>query len=212
MHLQRFVTGPFQENTFVIHEGTDAVLIDPGCATTTERRRVLDYIKGNTLEIQHILLTHGHIDHILDLKFFCDHFEMGYEMQVEDLPMITEAERIAQKYEMRIAVPDPPLRFLTTSDTIQLGAATWQIRHTPGHSPGSVCFWDDKNGFLVAGDVLFAGSVGRTDLWKGSMQVLTNSIRTQLYTLPPETIVYCGHGRETTIGAEISTNPFVQGL
>ncbi|MBN8590034.1 MAG: MBL fold metallo-hydrolase [Rhodothermia bacterium] len=212
MRIQKFVTGPFQENTYVVDANNEGVLIDPGCASNTERRRVLDYITSRRLQIKHILLTHGHIDHILDLKFFCDHFEMGYQMHTEDLPMIVEAERIAKKYELTIDPPDMPTGFLTEHNTITFGSAQWEIRHTPGHSPGSICFYDAANGFVVAGDVLFAQSVGRTDLWKGAMSVLEQSIRTQLYTLPIETVVYCGHGRETTIGAEIKSNPFVRGV
>jgi hydroxyacylglutathione hydrolase len=108
--------------------------------------------------------------------------------------------------------PPEPDATLADGQTIRFGNAIWEVFHTPGHSPGHVCFYDRANGFVIAGDVLFQGSVGRTDLWGGSMDVLVDSIRTRLFTLPDETTVYPGHGPPTTIGEERRTNPFVGGV
>lgn len=212
MTLKRFVCGPFEENTYVAHDGQEAVLIDPGCFNAAERQKILSYLQAHKLTVTQILLTHGHIDHILDLKYFCDHFKLGYAMHVYDLMLIQTADRTARMYGMRIDPPEEPTRLLTEADTITFGETTWTIRHTPGHSPGSVVFYDAAHQLVMSGDVLFAGSIGRTDLWEGSYEDLEASIQHQLYTLPDETVVWSGHGRETTIGTEKQTNPFIRSV
>lgn len=210
MIVHRFVCGPFEENTYIAHENGEAVLIDPGCFNPAERKRITDYISAHKLTMKRLLLTHGHIDHVLDLKFFAAHLGLAYEMHAEDAPLIEQAERTARAYGMRMEAPEPPTHFLDETNTVAFGKANWQIFHTPGHSPGSICFYDATNGFVIGGDVLFAGSVGRTDLWQGSMDTLLHSIETKLMALPDETVVYSGHGRETTIGRERLYNPFLK--
>jgi glyoxylase-like metal-dependent hydrolase (beta-lactamase superfamily II) len=210
MIVQRFVCNAFQENTYICHENGEAVLIDPGASSPNEFKRIWDYLATHALSIRHILLTHGHIDHIIGLKAFCERYELGYQMHEADEPLVEAVERTAQKYGMSVDKPDAPMAYLDENDAISFGNTTWQIFHTPGHSPGSICFYDAKNGFVISGDVLFARSIGRTDLWQGSTEVLMHSIETKLLPLPDNTVVWSGHGRETTILAEKQMNPFLR--
>jgi glyoxylase-like metal-dependent hydrolase (beta-lactamase superfamily II) len=209
MTVKSFVVSPFAENCYVCHDAGEAVLIDPGTATEAERSAVLDYITRNGLTVRHLLLTHAHIDHILGCAFFAREFGMKWKLHEADLPLLESAELQARMFGVELERPPTPDASLGEGQTIRFGTATWQILHTPGHSPGSVSFYDEANGFVIGGDVLFQGSIGRTDLWGGSMPTLLNAIQRKLMPLPDDTVVYSGHGPETTIGAERRTNPFL---
>lgn len=209
MHVQSFTVNPFQQNTYVCHANGEGILIDAGSFTPEERNKILAYIKNEQIQIVRLILTHGHIDHFLDCDFFATHFGLEWEMHPADLPMIEHARSTAMRYGLEITQPPTP-KALTASDLITFGNCEWQIFHCPGHSPGSLCFYDAQNGFVIGGDVLFAGSIGRTDLWQGDMNTLLQSIQTHLLTLPDETKVYSGHGSPTTIGKEKATNPFLR--
>ncbi len=211
MTVKPFVVSPFAENCYVCHDAGEAVLIDPGTATDAERQTVLDYVARNGLVVRHLLLTHAHLDHILGCAFFARQFGMKWQLHEDDLPLLDAAELQAQMFRVELEKPPTPETSLAEGETIAFGNATWQILHTPGHSPGSVSFYDEANGFVIGGDVLFRGSIGRTDLWGGSMPVLLNAIQAKLMPLPDETVVYSGHGPETTIGHERRTNPFIAG-
>lgn len=211
MTIKPFVVSPFAENCYVCHDAGEAVLIDPGTATEAERRTVLDYVTRNGLTVRHLLLTHAHLDHILGCAFFARHFGMTWQLHEADLPLLEAAELQAQMFGVELEKPPVPEPSLEEGGTIAFGEATWQILHTPGHSPGSVSFLDAANGFVIGGDVLFRGSIGRTDLWGGSMPTLLNAIQAKLMPLPDETVVYSGHGPETTVGHERRTNPFLAG-
>ena len=209
MTVKPFVVSPFAENCYVCHDAGDAVLIDPGTATEAEKQTVLDYITRNGLTVRHLLLTHAHIDHILGCAFFARQFGMTWKLHVADLPLLDGAELQARMFGVELERPPTPDASLEEGEQIQFGNATWQILHTPGHSPGSVSFYDAANGFVVSGDALFRGSIGRTDLWQGSMPTLLNAIQSELMTLPDDTVVYSGHGPSTTVGYERRTNPFL---
>lgn len=211
MTVKPFVVSPFAENCYVCHDAGEAVLIDPGTTAETERRAVLDYLTRNGLRVRHLLLTHAHIDHIFGCAFFARAFGMRWELHEADLPLLDNAELQARMFGVELERPPTPATSLVEGGAIRFGRATWQVLHTPGHSPGSVSFYDEANGFVIGGDVLFRGSIGRTDLWGGSMEVLLDSIRTKLLPLPDETVVYSGHGPSTTIGAERAANPFLLG-
>lgn len=211
MTVKPFVVSPFAENCYVCHDAGEAVLIDPGTATESERRTVLDYITRNDLRVRHLLLTHAHIDHIFGCAFFAREFGMKWKLHEADLPLLDNAELQARMFGVELERPAAPETSLEEGGTVRFGRATWEILHTPGHSPGSVSFYDEANGFVIGGDVLFQGSIGRTDLWGGSMPALMGSIRTKLLPLPDETVVYAGHGPSTTIGQERRTNAFVVG-
>ena len=209
MTVRPFVVSPFAENCYVCHDAGEAVLIDPGTATSAERDAVQDYITRNGLTVRHLLLTHAHIDHILGCAHFARAFGMQWKLHEADLPLLDSAELQARMFGVELERPPAPDTSLEEGGTIRFGNATWEILHTPGHSPGSVSFYDRANGFVIGGDVLFQGSIGRTDLWGGSMPTLLNAIQAKLMPLPDDTVVYSGHGPETTIGAERKTNPFL---
>ena len=216
MTVQSFVVSPFTENCYVVHDGGEAALVDPGTATPGERKEVLDYIEANKLRVRHLLLTHAHIDHIFGCAYFAERFGAdadhgGWQLHEADLPLISHAPVQAEMFGVRMVQPPEPTHFLTEDDVIELGSGSFSVLHAPGHSPGSVCFYNGAGGFVLAGDVLFQGSIGRTDLWEGSFPTLIESIKTKLLPLPDETIVYSGHGPDTTIGQERRTNPFLTG-
>ena len=211
MTVKAFVVSPFAENCYVCHDAGEAVLIDPGTATEAERDAVMDYVTRNGLAVRHLLLTHAHIDHILGCAFFAGEFGMKWKLHEADLPLLEGAELQARMFGVELERPPAPEPSLAEGGTLRFGNAAWEIRHTPGHSPGSVSFYDAANGFVVGGDVLFQGSIGRTDLWQGSMSTLLHAIQQKLMPLPDETVVYPGHGPATTIGRERRTNPFLVG-
>lgn len=209
MIVKSFTVNPFQENTYICHDGGEAVVIDPGFSTAYERQDAVNYLTNNNLVIRHLLLTHGHIDHIIDCAYWADSTGLAFAMHAEDVPLLAAAQQQAMMFGVRMKDPPEPGRLLAEEDRISIGNSTWEIRHAPGHSPGSICFVDHENRFVIGGDVLFAGSIGRTDLWKGSMSVLLDSIHKKLLTLPDEMTVYPGHGPATTIGRERDSNPFL---
>lgn len=127
------------------------------------------------------------------------------------MPLIAHATVQAELFGVRITPPPEPTHFLKEGDVIKLGEGSFSVLHAPGHSPGSVCFYNEAEGFVIGGDVLFQGSIGRTDLWEGSFPTLIDSIKTKLLSLPDETVVYSGHGPTTTVGQERQTNPFLTG-
>ena len=210
MIVKSFTVNPFQENTYICHDGLEAVIIDPGYATVFERQEAIDYITENNLTVTQLLLTHAHIDHIIDCKYWADSTGLSFALHKADAPLLLNAQQQAMMFGVRMDEAPAPGRILNDGDSIDFGDTRWEVRHTPGHSPGSVCFIDLQGGYVIGGDVLFAGSIGRTDLWGGSMTELLHSIRTVLLPLPDDTIVYSGHGPETTIGRERATNPFLR--
>ncbi len=211
MIVQPFVVSPFAENCYVCHDAGEAVLIDPGTATEAEREAVLDYLTRNGLTVRHLLLTHAHLDHILGCAFFARHFGMTWQLHEADLPLLDAAELQARMFGVQLEKPPAPETSLAEGSSIAFGNTRWRVLHTPGHSPGSVSFYDEAGGFVIGGDVLFRGSIGRTDLWGGSLPTLLGAIRAKLMPLPDETVIYSGHGPETTVGHERRTNPFLAG-
>ena len=217
MTVQTFVVSPFAENTYLLSDGGDCALVDPGTATREERQRVGEAIDASGLRVRHLLLTHAHIDHV----FGCDHFAHrfgadadygGWQLHPADAPLLERAVVQGEMYGVRIDAPPPATRALAHGDVVELGATTLRVLHVPGHSPGSVAFYDEAGGVLIGGDVLFAGSIGRTDLWQGSLDVLLASIRDQILVLPDDTVIHAGHGPSTTVGAERRSNPFLRDL
>ena len=214
MILQRFTVGPFAENTYVIHDVGEAALVDPGTWSDAERRAIVDYVQAAGLVVRHLLLTHAHIDHVLGCRHFAGLWAAGaahggWQLHPADEPLLANAAVQGELFGIRVDEPPPPAHALVDGETISVGNATLSVLHTPGHSPGSVCFHDAAGGYVIGGDVLFAGSIGRTDLWEGSEETLLASIRDRLLVLPDDTVVYPGHGPATTIGRERATNPFL---
>lgn len=204
MILKTITVGPLGVNCYLIGcEKTKAgAVIDPGDDVSI----ILDAIKQNNLDIKYILLTHGHVDHLAHLMKLKDVIKAQFLMHEEDAFLLKGL--FAQA--LMFGLPNPghpkPDRFVSNGEEIALGELKIKVLHTPGHSPGSVTYFvEDK---LFVGDLIFAGSIGRTDLPKGDFQILIHAVKTKIFTLPDETIIYPGHGPETTVGQEKLTNPF----
>ncbi|UCG84971.1 MAG: MBL fold metallo-hydrolase [Gemmatimonadota bacterium] len=200
--------GIFQQNCFIVADpGTrDAVLVDPG----EEAELFLRRIAHERFVLRAIWLTHAHLDHILGVQDIIDHTKVPIYLHPADRPLYDNIEGQAKWLGVGSATVPLPDRELQHGDQLTVGNCSFEARHVPGHSPGGVAFVG--NGVVLSGDALFAGSIGRTDLPGGETATLLVSIREQLLTLPDDTIVYCGHGPETTIGTERSTNPFLTGI
>jgi glyoxylase-like metal-dependent hydrolase (beta-lactamase superfamily II) len=197
--------GQFAQNCYLLGaDGSpDGVVVDPG----EEADRILDRARREGLAIGAIWLTHAHIDHVLGVRQVRQVTGAPIYLHPADRPLYDGLARQAEMFGFRADPPPPPDHALGHGDRLALGRETIEVRHTPGHSPGSVCFVGP--GFVVGGDVLFQGSIGRTDLPGGSFERLIRSIREELLSLPDDTLVYSGHGPVTTIGAERRDNPFL---
>lgn len=191
-------------------EKKEGVIIDPGVYEDFEKNEILNYINANGINIKLILLTHGHIDHIMGNAWAKEMFNVPIIMHKDDLPLIDKAPDQGAMFGVSFPKPPEPDKFIDETDTIKFAGTEFKILHTPGHSPGSICFVDEKEKVIFGGDVLFQGSVGRTDLWMGDMDVLLDSIRNKIFKYPDEFVIYPGHMDETTIGEEKEANPFLQ--
>ncbi len=212
MHLHYFTFGQLQENTYILWDETkQCVIIDPGNYNTTENMILLDFILSNQLTPVQLLLTHAHIDHINGNAFIFKQFNLLPIMHFDDLYFIQNHLKTAKMYQLQVTQSPLPTKFINNTDNITFGNTILKILHTPGHSPGSISFYNETENILISGDVLFQNSIGRTDLPLSKHEDLVNSIQNKLYALPNNTKVYSGHGPYTTIGYEKKHNPFVRG-
>ena len=213
MHVQSFTFNPFQTNCFVCHDGGEAVLIDASSASAGEHQQIANYIEEQDLSVRHLLLTHGHIDHIFGCAFLAERYEQSFWMHPADRAFLEQAPQQAQAFGVNVDAPPVPddEHLLSEGDTVSFGSVTLEVIHTPGHSPGSVCFVDRASEQAITGDVLFQGSIGRTQgLPQTSMPQLMESITEKMLPLGDAMTIYPGHGPQTTIGRERQSNPFLQ--
>lgn len=211
LKITQFVVNPFGESTFVVaDEATgDAIVVDPGMATPDELDAFDKFIADNKLKITGIVNTHMHLDHCFGANHVRDKYGVTVAAHPDDAPLGSNIGQQAAKFGMKLADADVAIDVpLHDGDTITVGNEKLQVIHTPGHSAGSICLYSPDGKFLIAGDTLFAGAVGRTDILGGNHAQLLDSIRRRLFTLPDDTLVIPGHGRTTTIGHEKATNPF----
>ena len=212
MFLEVFPVGPIQANCVLLGDPSAGVLavIDPG----EEAPRILERIEASGLEPALILHTHGHLDHAGGTAELAKLLGPGVPVGLhrDELELYRNLAMQGRMFGLEAATPPEPTLWLAHGDRLAVGGLSLEVRHTPGHSPGGVCFvvHGGQEPTVIVGDVLFAGSIGRTDLFGGSFAILERSIREQLYTLPDETRVVCGHGPDTTIGREKRSNPFVR--
>lgn len=212
IHIKAFVCNPYQENTYLLYDDTGAsVIIDPGMYSPQEDGEVLAFIEENNLRLDLLLNTHCHIDHVLGNKLIYEAYGLLPIFHENEIPVFAEIQNYAPQMGIRYEVSPISETFLPESGTVQFGNNTLELIFAPGHSPGHLCFYNEAEGFLIGGDVLFKGSVGRTDLPGGDHDQLIRSIASKIYALPDATVVYPGHGPTTTIGQEKKTNPFVRG-
>jgi hydroxyacylglutathione hydrolase len=206
-----FTFNPFQENTYVLFDETkECIIIDPGCYTAPERQQLQSFITERRLKPVRLINTHSHIDHILGNWFVAEEYNLKLEMHREEVAGLIAAPEYGKIYGIQMQPSPEATVFLTEADTITFGNTSLSILLTPGHSIASLSFYCEAGNFVIGGDVLFKGSIGRTDLPNGDFDTLINSIKTKLFTLADDVQVFPGHGDSTTIGEEKATNPFLK--
>lgn len=210
LQIKKFVFNAFQVNTYVLYdESLECVIIDAACSSVEEEQELANFISLQKLKPVMLLCTHAHIDHVLGNAFVKETYKLELAAHADSEPYLHNATDYAVHFGLRLEEVVKPGIFLTENQELSFGNSKLKVLETPGHAEGSLCFYNGQNHFLIAGDVLFYGSIGRTDLPGGDYEVLKNSIWQKLFVLPDETVVYPGHGPETTIGNEKVSNPFV---
>lgn len=212
MQYKVFVFNPVQENTYLIwDEATkDAAIIDAGMWRDLEWQIIADCIRANGFNLCYALQTHMHFDHIFGLGYIHEHFNIGPVCHADEVHVYNSQPQLTRSFGLQLPEPLPPVqKVLNDDDSIRIGETELSVIHTPGHTPGGICFYDKKDGLLFCGDTLFQASIGRTDLPGGSYDAIVSSIRNRLFTLPDETKVFPGHGPSTTIGWEKQNNAYV---
>lgn len=209
--IKSFEFNYFQENTFLLYDDTrEAVLIDCGCCRKEEEKELTDFIFENKLILKHLLCTHLHVDHVFGNGFIYKTYGLKPEANKQDVEKLPSPDEQAKLFGLRQHVENVPVeKYIVGGEIIKFGTSELQVLTVPGHSPGSVAFYNQKNGFTIVGDALFAGSIGRTDLWGGNQDVLVAAIRDKLLSLPDETVIYPGHGPETRVIDEKFNNPYL---
>ena len=209
--VQPFTFNPVQENTYVVYnEKGQCCIIDPGCYFASEEQELKNFIDQNHLQPVYLINTHCHLDHIFGNKFIYKTYGLTLWLNELEKPVLDYGPVSGQLWQLPFDNYDGQLNFIDEGDVIRLGKDELHVLFTPGHSPGHLSFYNRENKFVISGDVLFNGSIGRTDLPGGDFTILEESIKTKLYTLPEDTVVYPGHGDSTTIGDEMKGNPFVK--
>ncbi len=212
IQIKTFVFNPYQENTYILYDelSSDCIIIDPGMHQAAEEDRLYAFIQEKGLKPVLLCNTHCHIDHVLGNHYVFEQWGLKPQFHEGEIPTLVAVQNYAPQMGFRYEVSPIPDTFIEEGDTIQLGEHTLTAILAPGHSPAHLCFYAAADGFLIGGDVLFRGSIGRTDLPGGDHETLLENIKHKIYTLPDETVVYPGHGPTTTVGEEKKTNPFIR--
>ena len=206
MSVEWVTVGPFQENSYLLRDASGAgVLIDPG----DEAARIVRMVRAAGVKVEAIWLTHAHLDHIGAVADIKREWDIPVLLHPDDLILYRRAAQQAAFYGLEFEQPPEPNRELAHGDELSVGSMRFTVRHTPGHSPGHVVFVGD--GLMIGGDVLFAGSIGRTDLPFSNPEAMEASLA-MIATLDPAIAVYPGHGPPTNIAAELATNPYLSDL
>ena len=211
LEIKSFTFGPFSENTFLLWDVSgECVVIDPGCSNAAEQKTMLAFLGAHSLNLKYILNTHCHLDHVWGNRFFKERFKIPLLCPKGEEKNLEMAEMSAKLYGIPGFEPSPePDQWFEAGEKISFGNIVLETLFVPGHTAGHVAFYHPESKRLFSGDVLFSGSVGRTDFPGGSMPVLMNSIFKVLMPLGEEVEVYSGHGPMTTLGEEKISNPFL---
>ncbi|WP_213197497.1 MBL fold metallo-hydrolase [Cloacibacterium caeni] len=209
LHIHIFRFNPFSENTYVLfNDKKNGVIVDPGNWNEKENEILENFIEEKEISIKNILLTHAHIDHVLGLQWAFDTYKVAIKMHEEEKDVLDRNPMSARNYGFDFKPFVGDIELLKEGEKYFIDEDSFEIFHVPGHSPGSIAFYNEAQKFIISGDALFQGSIGRTDLYRGNHEQLLESIRTKLFTLPEETEVFSGHGNATQIGFEKNHNPF----
>ena len=211
IYVQKFTFNPFMENTYVLYDSSkECVIIDPGCFTNEEEQILSNFISENKLNPVMLWHTHSHLDHMFGSSYVMNTYNIELWIHNEDFQTLMAFNRACDMYGIPVKNNSPKeCKFFDIQNGITFGNSTIEMRFVPGHAPGHVVFISNESNFVVNGDCLFDGSIGRTDLPGGNHQQLLESIRKELFSLNENMVVYCGHGSETTIGKEKQSNPFL---
>ncbi len=210
-HIVSFTFNPFYENTYILYDETgETVIIDPGNYSKNEDQQVADFINQKKLKPIYLINTHCHIDHVLGNRFVADTYKVPLLMHRGEIVVLDEVVNYAPSMGMNYKKSPDPEIFVDEGDVVKFGNTELKVFFAPGHSPASVCFYNEKDKFIVSGDVLFHDSIGRTDLPGGNYKTLIESIKNKLMVLPDDIKVYPGHMQTTTIGREKKMNPFLK--
>ncbi len=213
MKIAKFGFSLFGINTYVVWDPATkkGAVVDPGMIDSEEEKALSDFVKRKGLTVAHVINTHLHIDHAIGDKYAKEVFNAPVYAHKDDEFLGARMMQQAQAFGLGTRVDNVSINsYLEDGDIIKIGDGELRVLHVPGHSPGGIALYDPQGHFVIAGDSLFAGSIGRTDLPGGDMPTLINSVRDKLLTLPPDTVVFSGHGPETTIARELASNPFLR--
>ncbi|MFW5657663.1 MAG: MBL fold metallo-hydrolase [Bacteroidota bacterium] len=210
MKIKTFTFNPFQENTFIVYDDSKAAaIIDAGCFNAEEEKLIDEFIQSENLKPEYLINTHCHIDHVAGLSALKSKYNVPFLAHKDDSFLLDTAVEQGKVFGFGIEPPPSINSFIDEPQEIKIGNSRLQVYHVPGHSPGSVALYAPEGEFVIVGDVLFSGSIGRTDLPGGDYKTLISSITEKLMVLPGNTTVYPGHGPATTIKHEHDTNPFL---
>lgn len=210
-HVVCLTFNAFQENTYLVYDETkECVIFDPGCSSSSEERSLVEKIEALNLTPVRLINTHCHLDHVFGNAFVASRYKLPLELHRNELPVLKAVPQVCMMYGLPMPEPSPePGHFIEEGEIIKFGNTELETLLTPGHSPASLSFYSKADQFIIAGDVLFYGSIGRTDLPGGNFDTLIASIKTKFFPLGDDVKVYPGHGPDTTIGFEKENNPFL---
>ncbi len=209
MKIYRAVFSPIQVNTYIITgDGKECIIIDCGCYGHEEEKRLEEMLEEQRLKPVMLLDTHCHLDHVFGNGFMLERYGLRPRFNEGDRFNYKNAPKHSLMFGLSMDEPPEPDGYLADGEMINAAGITLKVIAVPGHSPGGIAFYSEADGVVFTGDALFAGSIGRSDLPGGDHKQLMENIRRRLFTLPPDTVVYPGHGPGTTIREEIAHNPF----
>jgi hydroxyacylglutathione hydrolase len=209
MEIYRLEFSPILVNTYVLADKSgECAIIDCGCYDHDEFDELNDLIREKNLRPVLLLNTHCHLDHIFGNRFMLEKYNLGSFCHKDEDVNRRSSPNHAKMFGLEMETPPEPSGYITDDQKISFGQTELVAIHVPGHAPGSLAFYSEKDNVVFTGDVLFCGSIGRTDLPGGNYETIINSIKNKLFTLPADTVVYPGHGDRTSIGEEIETNPY----
>ncbi|MDP3831787.1 MAG: MBL fold metallo-hydrolase [Ignavibacteriaceae bacterium] len=210
--IKSFVFSPFSENTYIVwdEESRETAIIDPGTLENYEVEELTNFVRHNNLQVKYLINTHCHLDHIFGNNKIKQIFNPKFYAPELDIPLLQNATKQGSQFGIKFDDSPLPDEYISEELNLSLGIGGFTFLFTPGHTPGEYCIYFKEEKFCITGDVLFLESIGRTDLWGGDYERLIESIKTKLFTLPDETIIYPGHGETSTIGYEKKFNPFLK--